>query len=228
MTAAPPAILFLQPESVFALITMSVVAGSAGTGFFRTLQERLLLAVAQKEKEQAETEVRTQALKLNAESIKAKLKEALEEFEKLENEIRTKSESLDNPNELKFSEEVSLDPTYFSNVWKPLNEAKGIDAKTVDPLTNAFKALEQKLYAISESKKDTSEITLRKGKTVEIEYFTQVKKRLSEAIGAIEAVQNSNTPLPEPELPSSAEKTKTSQLESNNGQNASKDPAHVN
>jgi hypothetical protein len=228
MTAAPPAMLFLQPESVFALIAMSVVAGSAGTGFFRTLQERLLLAVAQKEKEQAETEVRTQALKLNAESIKAKLKDALEEFEKLENEIRTKSESLDNPNELKFSEEVSLDPTYFSNVWKPLNEAKGIDAKTVEPLTNAFKALEQKLYAISESKKDTSKITLRKGKTVEIEYFTQVKKRLSEAIGAIEAVQNSNTPLPEPELPSSAEKTKTSQLESNNGQNASKDPAHVN
>jgi hypothetical protein len=129
---------------------------------------------------------------------------------------------------LTFSEEVSLDPTYFSNVWKPLNEAKGIDAKTVEPLTNAFKALEVELYYESKSKKDTPEITLPKGKTVELKYFTQVKKLLNEATGAIEAVENSNTLLPEPELPSSAEKTKTSQLESNNGQNASKDPAHVN
>lgn len=220
MTAAPPAILYLQPGSVFALVAMSVVAGSAGTGFFRTLQERLLLAVAQKEKEQAETEVRTQALKRNAKSIKPKLKEALEEFEKLENEIRTKSESLKDPYKLTFSEEVSLDPTYFSNVWKPLNEAKGIDAKTVEPLTNAFKGLEQKLYDISKSEKNTPEITLLKGKIVELQYFTQVKKLLSEAIGTIEAVENSNTPLEESESPH--------KLESNNGQNAAKEQAHVN
>ena len=109
-----------------------------------------------------------------------------------------------------------------------MNEAKGIDAKMVDPLTNAFKALERQLYAEAKSKKDTPELTLPKGKTVELKYFNQVKKLLNEATGAIEAVENSNTPLAEPELPSSAEKTKTSQLESNNGQNASKDPAHVN
>jgi hypothetical protein len=76
------------------------------------------------------------------------------------------------------------------------------------------------LYAVAKSEKDTPEITLRKGKTVELKYFTQVKKRLSEAIGAIEAVENSNTPLEESESPP--------KLESNNGQNAAKDPAHVN
>ena len=228
MFAAPPAILFLQPESVFALIAMSIVAGSAGTGFFRALQDRLLIAVAQNEKEEAQTQIRRQKRKLNAKSIKVKLNQALEEFEKLENVLTTKSESPKDPYKLTFSEEVSLDPTYFSNVWKPLNEAKGIDAKTVEPLTNAFKALEVELYYESKSKKDTPEITLPKGKTVELKYFTQVKKLLNEATGAIEAVENSNTLLPEPELPSSAEKTKTSQLESNNGQNAAKDPAHVN
>ena len=228
MFAAPPAMLFLRPESAFALIAMSIVAGSAGTGFFRALQERLLLAVAQNEKEEAQAEGRRQKRKRNAQSIKVKLNKALEEFEKLENEIRTKSESLNDPYKLTFSEEVSLNPTYFSKVWKPLNEAKGIDAKTVEPLTNAFKELERQLYAKAKSEKDTPKITLPKGKTVELKYFTQVKKLLNEATGAIEAVENTNTPLLEPELPSSAEKIKTSQLESNNGQNASKDPAHVN
>jgi hypothetical protein len=118
---------------------MSIVAGSAGTGFFRALQDRLLIAVAHNEKEADQIQDRRQKRKDNAKSIKPKLKKALDEFEKLEKEIRTKSESLNDPNELTFSEEVSLDPTYFSNVWKPLNEAKGIDAKTVEPLTNAFK-----------------------------------------------------------------------------------------
>lgn len=221
MFAAPPAMLFLQPESVFALIAMSIVAGSAGTGFFRALQDRFLIAIVQNEKEQAQAPLRRQKRKRNAKSIKAKLKEALEAFEKLENEMRTKSESLKDPYKLTFSEEVSLDFAYFSNVWKPLNEAKGIDAKTVEPLTNAFKALELELYREAKSEKDTSEITLRKGKTVELKYFIQVKKLLSQAIGEIEAVENNNTFLEEAESP-------LPKLESNNGQNVSKDAAHVN
>lgn len=52
--AAPPAILFLRPESAFGFIAMSIVAGSAGTAVFRALQDRLLVAVAHKEKEDKE------------------------------------------------------------------------------------------------------------------------------------------------------------------------------
>jgi hypothetical protein len=229
MFAAPPAMLFLQPESVFGLIAMSVVAGSAGTGVFRALQDRLLIAVAQNEKEQAETKVRTQTLKLNAKSITPKLTKALEEVEKLENYMRKKSECLKDPYKLTFHEDVSLDPTYFSNVWKPLNEAKGIEAKTVEPSINAFKTLEQEVCHKSKSKKDTPEITIPKGKTVELKYFFQVKKLLNEAKGAIEAIENSSTPLEESKSRPLEEDSKTPQSESHKGQNALfEDPAHVN
>jgi hypothetical protein len=54
--AAPPTMLFVQPESAFALLAMSIVAGSAGTAVFRSLQERVLLAIAQKEKDSVEPE----------------------------------------------------------------------------------------------------------------------------------------------------------------------------
>jgi len=229
MFAAPPAMLFLQPESVFGLIAMSVVAGSAGTGVFRALQDRLLIAVAQNEKEQAETKVRTETLKLNAKFITPKLSKAIEEVEKLENYMRKKSESLKDPYKLTFHEGVSLDPAYFSNVWKPLNEAKGIEAKTVEPLINAFKALEQEVYDKSESQKDTSEITLPKDKTVDLEYFSQVKKLLNEAKGAIEAIENSYTPLQESDRRPSEGDGNNSQSESNNEQNGGiENPAHVN
>jgi hypothetical protein len=217
--AAPPAMLFLRPETAFGLLAMSVVAGSAGTAVFRSLQERLLLAVAQKDKEEAETHARKQTLKLNAQAITPKLEEALKAVEELERFMRKNSESLEDLFKLKFNEKVSLDPKCFCNVWTPLNEAKGIEPKTVEPSINAFKALADEVYKHSKSEKDQQEITIQAGATIDLKNFIEVKKLLNEAKGAIEAIENSPTPLPAPGLPPSTGNGNISQPESNKEQN---------
>jgi hypothetical protein len=47
--AALAALLVLQPDSTFALLATAVVAGSAGTSVFRSLQDRVLALMAQKD-----------------------------------------------------------------------------------------------------------------------------------------------------------------------------------
>lgn len=222
-TAAPPAMLFLRPETAFGLLAMSVVAGSAGTAIFRSLQERLLLAVTQNDKQEAETQARKQTLKLNAQAITSKLEEALKAVEELERFMRKNSESSEDVLKLKFTEQVSLNPKYFCNVWTPLNKAKGIEPTTVEESINAFNRLANEVYTHSKSEKDQQEITIKAGTTLDLQHFIEVKKLLNEAKGAIEAIQNSPTPLPAPasELPPSTGNGNTSQLESesNNEQN---------
>lgn len=48
--AAPPVLLLLKPDNAFALLTMSLVVGTAGSAFFRALQEQMLEYIRREEK----------------------------------------------------------------------------------------------------------------------------------------------------------------------------------
>ena len=64
--AAPPVLLLLKPDNAFALITMSLVIGTAGSAFFRALQEQMLEYVRREEKvmSQAQIQFRQQSDKI--------------------------------------------------------------------------------------------------------------------------------------------------------------------
>lgn len=64
--AAPPVLLLLKPETAFALITMSVVVGTAGSAFFRALQEQMLEYIRREEKvtRQAQVQFKQQSDKV--------------------------------------------------------------------------------------------------------------------------------------------------------------------
>ncbi|HEY9667342.1 MAG TPA: hypothetical protein V6C91_11090 [Coleofasciculaceae cyanobacterium] len=61
--AAPPVLLLLKPDNAFALIAMSLVVGSAGSAFFRALQERMLEYVRREERvtRQAQIQIKQQS-----------------------------------------------------------------------------------------------------------------------------------------------------------------------
>lgn len=55
--ASPPVLMLLKPDNAFALITMSLIVGSAGSTFFRALQERMLEYVRREERVTAQVQV---------------------------------------------------------------------------------------------------------------------------------------------------------------------------
>ena len=64
--AAPPVLLLFKPETAFALITMSLVVGTAGSAFFRALQEQMLEYIRREEKvtRQAQVQFKQQSDKV--------------------------------------------------------------------------------------------------------------------------------------------------------------------
>jgi hypothetical protein len=63
--AALAALLVLSPATTFRLIATSIVAGSAGTAVFRSVQDRLLAVVAQKETADVKDRARKQTEKVD-------------------------------------------------------------------------------------------------------------------------------------------------------------------
>lgn len=198
--AAPAAMVFLKPVSVFALFGMSVVAGSAGAAIFIALQERIktviaeqqkavAVAVAEKEKEHAQEPARQEKLKQSAQLILSKLEDAARNLGEIEDKLRLKSktESKD-PNILIFPEEVPLDRGNFNKVWNALNEIKGIDTKIGDSITEPFKILDETIKSLCTSKVDEHTMTIGVNQNLALEVFNQVKKRINEAKGEINAI----------------------------------------
>jgi len=177
--AAPPAMLFLRPETAFGLLAMSVVAGSAGTAVFRSLQERLLLAVAQ----QGKVESETPAMKQNT-----KLDEAIDTFEKLEQKVRKVSVSEPKTTILSFPKGLTLEPKDFNQIWKLLIEANCVENAKVDEAIHALQNLERKVRDVSESPFGTTELRIPSDKTLDSKDFDEVKRRLGEAKGLSETI----------------------------------------
>lgn len=176
-TAAPPAMLFLRPETAFGLLAMSVVAGSAGTAVFRSLQERLLLAVAQ----QGKVESETPALKQNT-----KLDEAIDAFEeKLHQKVYKMSARDPNTTVLRFPGGLTLNPKDFDEVWEFLSEAKGVNDDVnakVDEAINALQKLEQNVQKVSGSHQGKTELEILPNEaTLDSSEFDEVKRLLREA-----------------------------------------------
>lgn len=199
--AAPAAMVFLKPVSVFGLFGMSVIAGSAGTAIFIALQERVrtaiaaqqnavAIAVADEEKKHAQEPLRQEKLKQNAPFMLKKLNDAAIKLEEIEKELRVNSEiDSNNPDIMKFPNKAKLHPDDFAKVWKPLNEVKGIDAHIGSNITQYFKKLEQAIRNVSESPEGEGDIIIKPGSSLNLEVFNQVKKRLNEAMGEIEAIE---------------------------------------
>ena len=168
--AAPPAMLFVRPESAFALIAMSVVAGSAGTAVFRALQDRLLLVVAQKEKGEKEQQYRQlidMVDKTLADLKQGKPEEAAESLKKAK-EFR---ESL-------VTQEESKQAASQTNLEDKVDEA-----------INAFQNLKNKLIKASNSPEGQTKLQFNGGKgfwsflpavSLEQEDLDKIKKLLGE------------------------------------------------
>lgn len=174
--AAPPTILLIRPESAFALLAMSIVAGSAGTAVFRALQERVLLAIAQNEKDsvEPETPAKKQTISLDM---------AINAFEKLDQKVRMKSDSKPGTTELTFPNGLILDPKDFKKVRQFLIKAKEVNVVN-DKLEEAIKAfdkLEQNLRDVSGSPSGTTELRISKDASLDSKDFDKVKKLLYEA-----------------------------------------------
>lgn len=119
--AAVAALLVLSPSTTFGLLATALVAGSAGTSIFRSLQDRLLASIAQKEA--ADT-------KAIGDKLAAKVGEAEQAYADLKGKLVTASTSLAGTSNLSFAPTdgapITLDLDDLNKVERLLNEAKGI------------------------------------------------------------------------------------------------------
>jgi hypothetical protein len=180
--AAVPTIAIVAPQTTFQLIATSLVAGSSGALVFRALQDRLVAAMYQKEigEEQKQTK---------AENIIPKLETAITAIQNLEDKVLTTPYAKKDPEKpliVTFIEDGTLDPKDISAVWTPLNEAKAIKAQAVDKALDAFKKLDEELNKVTDSLTRTSQLTILKNKTLNLEFFNKVKQLLNEAKSANE------------------------------------------
>lgn len=181
--AAPPAMLFFRPEGYFALLAMSVIAGSAGTALFRSLQDRLLLAIAQKDTLETEKKVKK-------ENANAKLDEAFKTFEQLEREIRKVSVRPQKEQEesvLFFAAETELNFKDFDKLKEILSQSKGVNAK-VDSAIQTLDQLGEELRKVTTREKDASTLIFHHQANIPLKYFDNIRKCLSEAKGINENI----------------------------------------
>ena len=119
--AAVAALLVLAPSSAFGLLATAVVAGSAGTAVFRSLQDRLSVAMAQQDA------ANTRAV---AQQQDAKVNEALAAFAELKGNLVETATSPPGARTLTFGAgaAASLDLDDLDRVERLLSEARGIHA----------------------------------------------------------------------------------------------------
>jgi len=176
--AAVPAMVFIEPESVLILLAMSLVAGSAGTAVFRSLQDRLLIAITQQEASEKKREIQQ---KNNI----AKMDKAIAAVETLQEEVETKSESPEGTTHLIIPEGTVLDRSRFEEVRKVLLQVTGVNAE-VEKAIAAFKKLEEELIENSVKPQGTSDLKFTKNTSINCDLFGNVKDCLSQAKGANE------------------------------------------
>jgi hypothetical protein len=174
--AAPPAMLFLRPESAFALLAMSVVAGSAGTAIFRSLQERVQAAIAHKEKDETQGQIR------NLIDMMEKASQALKKGKNDEaEEILNKAKAL--------QETIAVQDTSQQAVSKTTLKDK------VNEVIDAFDNLKDKLIKASTSPKGETQLEFTGGllsfifsADLEQEDLDKIESLLSEIKGCYETI----------------------------------------
>lgn len=117
--AAIAALFVLSPSTAFSLLATAIVAGSAGTSVFRSMQDRLSAAMAQKDA--ADTRAK-------ADNLGAKVDETMQAFASLKNRLVEASTSPAGTRTLAFEAGagVALDLEDLDKVERLLSEAKGI------------------------------------------------------------------------------------------------------
>lgn len=109
--AALAAMWVLAPTTTFSLLATAIIAGSAGTALFRSLQDRLLAATALQTAAETQDKARLQALKVN---------QALEALQKIGEGARLTTEANI------MATELSTPVEGLEQIERLLNEAKGI------------------------------------------------------------------------------------------------------
>jgi hypothetical protein len=176
--AAVPAMVFIEPESVLILLAMSLVAGSAGTAVFRSLQDRLLIAITQQEASKKKREIQ------HKNNI-AKMDKAIVAVENLQEEVETKSESPEGTTDLIIPEGTVLDRSRFEDVRKILLQVTGVNAEVEKAIAD-FKKLEEELIENSVKPQGTNDLKFTKNTSINCDLFGNVKDCLSQAKGANE------------------------------------------
>jgi len=176
--AAVPTMVFIEPESVLILLAMSLVAGSAGTAVFRSLQDRLLIAITHQEASEKKR-------KIKQKNNIAKMDKAIAAVETLQEEVETKSESPEGTTALIIPEGTVLDRSRFEEVRKVLLQLTGVNAEANQALA-AFKKLEEELIKNSVKPQGTSDMKFTKNTSINCDLFGNVKDCLSQAKGANE------------------------------------------
>ncbi len=174
--AAVPAMAYIEPQTVLTLLAMSLLAGSAGTAVFRSLQDRFLIAITQQEANEKKRKIRRK---------NAKIDKAIAAVENLQEEVEIKSESPEGRTDLIIPEGTVLDRSRFEEVRKVLSQVTGVNAEANQAIA-AFKKLEEELIKNSVKPQGTSEMKFTKNTSIKCDLFGNVKDCLSQAKGANE------------------------------------------
>jgi len=176
--AAVPAMAYIGPTSVLTLLAMSLLAGSAGTAVFRSLQDRFLLAITQQEANEKKRNIRRK-------NNSVKIDKANAAFENLQEEVEKKSESPEGRTDLIIPAGTVLDRSRFEEVRKLLSQVTGVNAEAKQALA-AFKELDEVLIENSVKPQGTTEMKFTKDTFIKCDLFGNVKDCLSQAKGANE------------------------------------------
>lgn len=192
--AAVPAMAYIEPASVLTLLAMSLLAGSAGTAVFRSLQDRFLIAITQQEASEKKR-------KIKQKNNIAKMDKAIAAVENLQEEVETKSESPEGTTALIIPAGTVLDRSRFEEVRKLLSQVTGVNAEAKQALA-AFKKLEEELIKNSVKQQGTSDLKFTKNTSIKCDLFGNVKDCLSQAKGANElTVIADNSESSQPVIP---------------------------
>lgn len=176
--AAVPAMVVIEPASVLSLLAMSLLAGSAGTAVFRSLQDRFLIAITQQEAIENKRKIK---LKNNI----TKMDKAIAAFETLEEEVEKKSDSPEGTTNLIIPQGTVLNRSRFEEVRKILLQVTGVNDEANNAIT-AFKKLEEKFIKSSVRYQGTNDLKFTQDTSINCDLFGNVKDCLSQAKGANE------------------------------------------
>lgn len=155
-----------------------ILIGSAGTAVFRSLQDRLLIAITQQE---ASEKKRKNRQKNNI----VKVDKAIAAVETLQEEVEKKSESPEGTTDLIIPEGTVLDHSRFEEVRKILLQVTGVNDEANNAIT-AFKKLEEKFIKSSVRYQGTNDLKFTQDTSINCDLFGNVKDCLSQAKGANE------------------------------------------
>jgi len=192
--AAPPATFFLKPQTMYGLISLSIVTGSAGTAIFKSLQERVVGSLNQARdiarREIAEETLNKQRRRTNAPAlekmlgeVKKQVTDLIETIEKeTTNDVQAGKQILRFPGQ---EPGLMLQRSKIDEIFKSLNNIKVFDQELAEPILEAFGNLRDQIFTKGETLANNSNFLFKNSQTLEAFYLEEVKRTLDEAQGKI-------------------------------------------